>query len=257
MDTQRDDASIRSGVNHLSRRSAVRWLGGGGFAAVLAARGLGVGAQDETRTVEAEDVPDVVRDWFDAWNSADPAANLAELYTDDGVHEDVPTDTRSDPGEVEEFVDAFVAQVSDIEVDLRNAFGTDDWAAGEWDFAFDYTGQFAGLPAGTGQRVTVRGATIFELEDGEIRRSSDYYDNTSLLAAVGLLPTPRAETPAAVGGDETPAVGAETPAVTAETPAAETPAAETPVEETPVAETPAADETPDTDMTPTDATPSA
>ncbi len=65
-------------------------------------------------------------------------------------------------------------------------------------FSFRYTGQFPGLPPGTGQPISFHGATIFELSGDQIRRSSDSCDNVPLLAAVGLLPMPG--TPVAAPG---------------------------------------------------------
>ncbi len=55
--------------------------------------------------------------------------------------------------------------------------------------------------AESGQRVTgVRIATVFELDDGRIRRSSDYYDLVGVFEQLGLLEmgeaTPETGTPA-------------------------------------------------------------
>ena len=47
----------------------------------------------------------------------------------------------------------------------------------------------AGIPA-TGKRFSsVRGSTILELEGGEIRRESDYWDAATFMRQVGLLPS--------------------------------------------------------------------
>lgn len=176
----------------LSRRVMLGSIGAGGVA--LALRGLAATAQEATPAA----APSVVESWLTAWSSPDPAAAVAALYTNDAIYEDVPSDTRSEPGQVEAFLRAFVAQISDIHMERRSAFGVDDWAAAEWVFRFRYTGQFPGLPPGTGQPVSFHGATIFELAGSQIRRSSDYYDNVPLLAAAGLLPIPG--TPAATPG---------------------------------------------------------
>jgi hypothetical protein len=45
-------------------------------------------------------------------------------------------------------------------------------------------------PGGVGRRFAVRGATVFELAGGRIRRSSDYADAATILRQLGLLPTP-------------------------------------------------------------------
>ncbi len=167
----------------LTRRAALGSIGAGGLA--FAARRL-AGAQEATPGA----APAVVEAWFAAWSAPDPAAAVAELYTSDGIYEDVPSDTRSEPGQVEAFLHAFVEQVSDIHIEPRSAFGAHGWAAAEWVFSFRYTGQFPGLAPGSGQPVSFHGATIFELSGDKIRRSSDYYDNVPILAAAGLLPMP-------------------------------------------------------------------
>ena len=182
------------GTSRVSRRTALR--ASGGVAAALALRGVGgTLAQDAT---PAGMPPQIVQDWIAAWNSDDPTTNVAALYTADALYDDVPTGlTNVALGtDVAGFVRSFVEQISDIEVTLRSGFGSGDWAAAEWDFRFSYTGQLPGLPAGTGQPIEWHGATIYELEGEKIRRSADYYDNTGLLAAVGLL-APPAATPTA------------------------------------------------------------
>jgi steroid delta-isomerase-like uncharacterized protein len=138
--------------------------------------------------------PAIVQAWIDAWNADDPAANLAALYTAGALYEDVPTgmSTATTGTDVAGFLREFVQAISESEVRLRSAFGTQDWAAAEWDFTFRYTGQLEGLPAGSGQLIAWRGATIFELAGDKIRRSADYYDNTGFLAALGLLAAPAA-----------------------------------------------------------------
>jgi steroid delta-isomerase-like uncharacterized protein len=174
----------------VSRRAALRV--GGGVAAFASIGTAATYAQDATPSDAA--VPRIVHDWVDAWNSDDPVTNLAALYTADAVYDDVPTGLSNVTIgiDVESFVRAFVEQISDIEFVLRSGFGSGSWAAAEWDFTFNYTGQLPGLPQGTGQHIRWLGATIFELVGKKIQRNADYYDNTGLLAAVGLLPIPAA-----------------------------------------------------------------
>ncbi len=134
--------------------------------------------------------PAVVEAWLEAWNADDAAAGLAALSTEDGVHENVPTGIRTEPGGVEALLVAFAEQVSDIEVERIAAVAAGDWTVAEHTFAFRYTGQIEGLPAGTGQRIENRAVTVFELEGDAIRRASDHDDDTGFLAALGLLPEP-------------------------------------------------------------------
>ncbi len=182
-------------TNRISRRVALR-LSGGSVAAAMTARITGA-AHAQDATPASGETPSIVRDWIEAWNSDDPVANLAALYTADAVYDDVPTglSTETTGTDVAGFVRAFVQEISDIDVTLRSGFGSGAYAAAEWDFSFRYTGHLPGLPAGTGQPIDWHGATIFDLNGDKIQRSADYYDNTGLLAAVGLLAMPAA-TPA-------------------------------------------------------------
>jgi len=47
----------------------------------------------------------------------------------------------------------------------------------------------AGIPATDKRFSSVRGSTILELEGGEIRRESDYWDAATFMRQVGLLPS--------------------------------------------------------------------
>jgi hypothetical protein len=83
----------------------------------------------------AGSVPPILQQWFDAWNSGDPATNLPPLYTDDGVYEDVPTDARgTGTTGIHDFLAAFLGGIGDLKIEVQSAFGTDAWAAAEYWF---------------------------------------------------------------------------------------------------------------------------
>ncbi|HVL22591.1 MAG TPA: nuclear transport factor 2 family protein [Thermomicrobiales bacterium] len=166
----------------LSRRRALSGLAASGLGLALAGPRLGV-AQEASGAI-----PDIIQRFADAQSSDDPATALDALYADDAIYEDVPTLTQSEPGAVGAFFGFFASQVSDIKVELTSGFRDGSWGVAEGIFSFRYTGQLPGLPAGTGQEVANRFSTVFEFDGDLIRRSSDYYDNTGLLIAVGLLP---------------------------------------------------------------------
>ena len=196
MDTRHDDAPERPSPRRLPRRTAVRLLGAGGLAAGLAAGG-------RAATAAQDDAPEVVGDWIDAWNDNDPDA-IAALYADDGIYEDVPSGQQASGDEIAGFLADFFAGVSDVALDLDNAFGGDDWAVAEYTFSATNQGLFPGAPVGAS--FSVRTATVFELDDGEIQRSSDYYDVATILGQLGVLPAGGA-TPVPAGGVEpTPAL---------------------------------------------------
>ena len=92
--------------------------------------------------------------------------------------------------EITKFADGFFTVAPDLYIDLLASFGTDEWAAAEWLFSGTDTGGVAGAP--TGKHFEVRGATIFELQDGKARRNTDYYNASTVLRQLGLRPVPEA-----------------------------------------------------------------
>lgn len=216
MDDHRIEDAAQSPEAGLSRRMALR-LGGGGLAAALVAGGVwrATEAQSTLSTATTTIVPPIVQSWIAAWNSTNVAANLQALYTADGIYEDVPTDRRSQPGAIQNFLAAFVRGLSGIQLQLRDAFGTANWATAEFVFSAVNEGTYAGL---TGKRFSVRYATVFQLRGPEIARSSDYYNLGTILAQLAPPPppptvaTPRPATPAPVVRPATPPPPATVPA---------------------------------------------
>ncbi len=160
---------------------------------VVAGRpGLGAVAQDASPPAGA--APDVVLDWIDAWVAVDPAA-IAALYAADGVYEDVPNNHSIAAADIETTLAEYVGALGDIVVELDSAHGGDGWAVAEWTLSATNQGLFPDAPVGA--PFSVRNATVFAIEGGEIVRSADYYDNATILTQLGLMPGAGAATPAA------------------------------------------------------------
>jgi steroid delta-isomerase-like uncharacterized protein len=141
--------------------------------------GLRTAAQDATPGAETT-LPPVLQQWFAAAEAGDGDA-LAALYTDDGVYEDVPTNTVLQSHEaIAEFFNQISALQQDVHADVRAVHPTDDGAV------LEYT--VSGTDLESGKHVSYVGAIIFELEGDAIRRSADYYDVASILAQLGMLP---------------------------------------------------------------------
>lgn len=186
------DPALFGFIAPFSRR---RLLGTGGLAAAGLALVPDLVAAQASPMATPTALPDIISAWVAAWNSADPAGQVAALYTPDGVYEDVPSNTHSKGGDVQGFLTPFVKAVSDIKVTPTDAFATDTWGTLEYLFAATNQGF---IPGGEGKRFAVRTVTVFQLQGGKIARSSDYLDVQTILGQLGLVPgpaTPAAATP--------------------------------------------------------------
>jgi steroid delta-isomerase-like uncharacterized protein len=137
-----------------------------------------------------------------AWSSGD-AAQVAALYTEDAVREDVPTGTTSrGRAEIEALAAGLFETDADVRLVVTDGFVGETWAVVEW--------TFTGTRQETGGEVTFRGASVLELEDGRISRETDYYDLPQMqqqIAAAGGTPG-ALETPTE-GMNATPGAAAE------------------------------------------------
>jgi steroid delta-isomerase-like uncharacterized protein len=129
----------------------------------------------------------VLNDLIAAWSSHD-VEKLASCFTDDCVYEDVTLGlVNRGRAELRAFVGDFFAASPDVRFELKSAFVAGNRAAAEWVMSGTHQGDMPGLPA-TGKRYSVRGASIMELQDGKIRRNSDYWDMATFLRQLGAMP---------------------------------------------------------------------
>lgn len=134
-------------------------------------------------------LPRTAVDYGAAWSSGDPEQVVA-LYAERALFEEVILGggvTRN-RDELRAYAREVCTAFSGFALTPTAGFVAGDRVALEWVITGSYTGQFGGLPAGTGQPVELRGATILELAGGQIRRDSEYWDAATLLAQVGALP---------------------------------------------------------------------
>ena len=126
----------------------------------------------------------VLDQWATAWSSHD-VQQVLQLFTDDCIYEDVPTGAVN-IGKValRKFAEFFFSVAPDFKVELSKRFENDRWATGEWTMSGTQKGDMPNLPA-TGKPFSIRGATIIELDNGRIRRCSDYWDMAAFLRQLG------------------------------------------------------------------------
>ena len=121
----------------------------------------------------------VVDAYVRAWNQHDTVA-LDTLLAADAIHEDYAQNFRGKgPKEVIAFMRGVVSAGPDYKWTVTNAIEDGKFVALEWTWTASYTG-----PDPTGKRVIKRptsgkGASFAEVENGKIKRFSDYYDLAS------------------------------------------------------------------------------
>jgi steroid delta-isomerase-like uncharacterized protein len=152
-------------------------------------------AQEASPAASPAALPPLLAEWAVAINSGDADQVLA-LYTDDALWEEVAIGLAArGPDEIRAHLDGLFAAVPDITFDVTSGFVAGDRAVVEWVVSGTYRGDFPGLPPASGQRFSFRGASVFDLADGKIRRYTEYWDAYLFLVQLGALPAPRAATP--------------------------------------------------------------
>ncbi len=134
----------------------------------------------------AFNIEEMLKDENAAWNTHD-VEKIATFYTDDCVKEDlaVGAATRGKEEMKALIHRAFIA-IPNMTIELQTTFNSGNWAASEWLMSGTYSSNFPGMPPATGKPFSVRGATIMELRNGKISRTSDYWNYASFLQQVGL-----------------------------------------------------------------------
>jgi hypothetical protein len=115
------------------------------------------------------------------------------------VREDIPTGISSrGRAEIEAFAAGLFETDADVRLVVTDGFVSETWAVVEW--------TFTGTREETGGGMTFRGASVLDLENGQIRHETDYYDLPQMqqqIAAAGGTPgaleTPTAGTAATPG----------------------------------------------------------
>ena len=131
----------------------------------------------------------LIEDWAGAWSSPNSAEKLVSLFTDDCVYEDVPLGAVSHgKAELQGFYHVIFGVFPDFKIELTSQFVAGNRAGAEWLMSGTQKGDMPGLPA-TNKRVSVRGASAFELQGNQLKRCTDYFDMATALKQIGVLPS--------------------------------------------------------------------
>lgn len=138
----------------------------------------------------AANLEKLMNDYTLAWNSHD-VQRVIPFFTDNAVYEDLALGkVCRGKKELEDFINSAFVDMPDFTFELKSSFSTGDWSAGEWVMSGTFVhSSIPGITA-TGKSFSVRGASITEFHNGKISRNSDYWNMTSFLQQIGLMPSP-------------------------------------------------------------------
>jgi steroid delta-isomerase-like uncharacterized protein len=135
--------------------------------------------EDQKRTIEQH---------WTHWSAHD-LDRLLPLFTDDVVYEDVTMGVvNRGAAQLRTFAEGLFSGFPDVTFEMRSSFANGSSGGSEWIMRGTHTGDLPGMPA-TRRRMEVRGASIFEFSGDKIRRCSDYWDMTTFLKQLGLMPS--------------------------------------------------------------------
>ena len=136
--------------------------------------------------VDAE-VTGMFKDYEAAWASQD-VEKIASFFTNDCIYEDVASGIVSNgKEELKAFLQNILTAFPDLKVEIKSLFVAGDRVGSEWVMTGTRSGPSPYLP-GAKKKFSIRGASITELQNGKIKRNSDYWNMTSYLRQVGLMP---------------------------------------------------------------------
>jgi steroid delta-isomerase-like uncharacterized protein len=135
------------------------------------------------------DLERLLEDWATLWSSPNMGEQLVSLFTDDCVYEDVTMGVvNHGKTELENFYNLIFGAFPDFKVELTSHFVAGNWAGAEWLMSGTHKGDLPGLPA-TNKKVSIRGASVLELQGNKLRRCSDYWDMATFLKQISVMPS--------------------------------------------------------------------
>lgn len=144
---------------------------------ILAFAFVSCAVYEKKQTVEGDKA--IVTAYVNAWNQHDTVA-LDTLLAPEGIHEDFAQNFRGrGPKQVINFMRGLIAAEPDFKWTITNSVEEGRVVALEWTWASSYSGKDPSGKQVTNRRISGRGTSIAEVEDGKIKRFSDYYDIAS------------------------------------------------------------------------------
>ena len=148
-----------------------------GLASLLTLAIVACAVQEKKPPAEGDKA--VVDAYVRAWNQHDTVA-LDTLLAADAVHEDYAQNFRGTGSKaVVAFMRGVVSAEPDYKWTVTNAVEDGKLVALEWTWTAGYTGPDPSGKRVINRRISGKGASFAEVENGKVKRFSDYYDLAS------------------------------------------------------------------------------
>lgn len=146
-------------------------------ALLLAFAAISCAVYEKKQPVESDKA--VVQAYVDAWNNRDSAA-IDTLIARDGIHEDFAQNFHGvGPRAVNRFMRGLASVEPDYKWTVTNTLEDGRYVILEWTWKGTYTGADPAGQQVKSRPTSGRGSSIVEVDNGRIRRFSDYYDQAS------------------------------------------------------------------------------
>jgi steroid delta-isomerase-like uncharacterized protein len=125
----------------------------------------------------------VLEAYVSAWNRHDFSA-LDKLLAADAIHEDIAQGFRGQgAAQIKDFMRGVIEGEPDLNWHVTTVVDAGPVVAAEWTWTCTFTGDSPSGPV-VGKRISGRGASVAVIENGRIKRLTDYYDIASFFPKV-------------------------------------------------------------------------
>jgi len=127
----------------------------------------------------------LVRRWFkEAWNEGRVQTIYELLHENAACHgSDLEAEVLRGPAEFEVLYNRLRGAFPDIQIEIEDAFGSDDKVAVRWSAVMTHTGDHLGMPA-TNKQVRITGSAMVRIEKGKIVECWDNWDQLALMQQI-------------------------------------------------------------------------
>jgi steroid delta-isomerase-like uncharacterized protein len=152
---------------------------------IIASVGLLPGCSNN-QSITIENNKSIAQQFIETWSNHD-SIKVASLYAENFLYQDKAfTSTFKTKEKLISFVNGTVKGIPDLVFVPTSVIANDTMAMIEWIWKGTFTVGWLPNYPGTNKPFQIQGVTVFQIKNGLITRSTDYYDKNSFLKAVGL-----------------------------------------------------------------------